>query len=84
MASGLGGSDLSTEIKEPGSVRERAWLTGYIVYICTYVCVNSRSMEQLLSEKRELCFCEGTCGTMYKVSDTGSLMHLIWVRSCSS
>ena len=41
-------------------------LTGYIVYMC----VNSRSMEQLLSEKREPCFCESTCGTVGKVSDT--------------
>ena len=34
------------------------------------MCVNSRSMEQLLSEKREPCFCESTCGTVDKVSDT--------------
>ena len=52
-----------TEIKEPGSVRES--LVDWIHSVHTYVCVNSRSMEQLLSEKREPCFCEGTCGTMY-------------------
>ena len=85
------GSFISVERSEPPRPEAiRSLGSSRDPFSCTPQChirmnrIEPESMEQLFSEKREPCFCESTCGTMDKVSDTGSLMHLTRVRSCSS